>query len=413
MTDLPKPWAKAVENLKSKAADPAARSPQKTSRSDSEPAVARVHPSEPPETSEPPPNQTTDRLSAKDDVHLADPTFAMMTCAHGAEGLVKEMIAAEGWRLAFSRPGFVTAKHDRTIAPPIGIFIRTCCQSLGSAKGTESDRLIQELFRATNDTPQPFDQLHVWPRDRAPIGRFDFEPEIDEVANAISQRILKIAPDGMFRCSLANQIAQPSESILDVVLVDPSQWFFGTHTATTMPTRWPGGIQPVAPQNEPISRAYYKAAEAIAWSGFDMRPGDLAVEVGSAPGGACGRLLEMGLNVIGIDPAEMDPEIASHPRFQHYAARAGDLPRRVYRGAKWLLVDSTVKPDATLSTVRNIVESRETDIQGCLITMKLGDYSRANQIPRWRDEVLRWKVRRVETRQLARNRCEVCFAVTM
>lgn len=391
MTDNANPWAKALEKLKAKEA------PQ------SVPAATACAELEKPAEDAAPASKETD----------SEPTFAMMTCAHGAESLVKQQIADEGWRLAFSRPGFVTAKHDRTVPPPTGIFIRTSCPSIGSVKGDQADKLIDQLFDAIKGLPLPIEQLHVWPRDRAPIGRFDFEPEIDEVASAVAERILQRSAPGQFRCSLANQIAQPSESVLDVVLVDPSQWFFGTHIAGAMPTRWPGGIQPVAPENEPVSRAYYKAAESIAWSGFDLRPGDLAVEVGSAPGGACGRLLELGLTVIGIDPAEMDPRIAEHPEFTHYPARAGDLPRRIYRGAKWLLVDSTVKPDATLSTVRNIVDSRETDIKGCLITMKLGDYSRASQIPRWRDEVMRWRPKNLQIRQLARNRCEVCFAVTM
>ncbi len=341
------------------------------------------------------------------------PSFAMLSCAHGAEGIVKSTIAEAGWRLSFSRPGFVTAKHDENLPPPTGIFIRSASESLGSGKSGDADELIDRLIKSVETLSLPIDHLHVWPRDRAPIGRFDFEPGPDEVSAAVAERIhARLGPERL-RCATANEIAQPSQSVLDVVLVNPSQWFFGFHTATTLPTRWPGGVQPVAPEYEPISRAYYKAAEAIAWSGFDLRPDDLAVEVGSAPGGACGRLLEMGLHVIGVDPAEMDPRIADHPRFIHYAARAGDLPRRVFRGAKWLLVDSTVKPDATISTVRNMIDSRETSFQGCLITMKLGDYERASQIPRWEREVQRWRPKKIEIRHLARNRCEVCFAVTL
>ena len=396
MTDKKNPWAEAAERLKAKETSTPPAKADRDVDNDSQAKPASSKPSS---------------QKAKSPQPKGDPTFVMLTCAHGAEGLVKEQIANEGWRLAFSRPGFVTAKHDETKSTPTGVFIRTGCQSLGNARSQQGDELIERLYGAIETLPKPIDQLHVWPRDRAPIGRFDFEPEIDEVSMAVASRILDRANPDTFRCSLANQIAQPGESILDVVLVDPSQWFFGKHTATTLPTRWPGGVQPVAPENEPISRAYYKAAEAIAWSGFDMRPGDLAIEVGSAPGGACGRLLEMGLDVIGIDPAEMAPEIASNPHFKHFAARAGDLPRRVYRGAKWLLVDSTVKPDATLSTVRNILQSRESSIEGCIITMKLGDYSRADQIPRWQDEVRRWQPDSLEIRQLARNRCEVCFVL--
>ncbi len=341
------------------------------------------------------------------------PSFAMLSCAHGAEGIVKSTIAETGWRLAFSRPGFVTAKHDESLPPPTGIFIRTASRSLGSGRSADADELIDRLIEVVDTLSLPIDHLHVWPRDRVPIGRFDFEPGPDEVSSAVAERIHKRLGSARLRCPTPNEIAQPSQSVLDVVLVDPSHWFFGFHTAATLPSRWPGGVQPVVPEYEPISRAYYKAAEAIAWSGFDMRPDDLAVEVGSAPGGACGRLLELGLHVIGVDPAEMDPRLADHPRFIHYAARAGDLPRRVFRGAKWLLVDSSVKPDATLSTVRNMVDSRETCFKGCLITMKLGTYERASQIPRWMSEVQRWRAKKIEVRHLARNRCEVCFAVTL
>ncbi|MCC9656887.1 SAM-dependent methyltransferase [Rhodopirellula halodulae] len=345
----------------------------------------------------------------------------MMCCAHGAEGLVKEQIAREGWRLAFSRPGFVTAKHDQPRQSPTGVFIRTTAKSLGSAKGDHSSQLIEKLKAAIANETVAFDQLHVWPRDRTAIGKFDFEPGIDEVSAAVADEIfqglndLHVATGGtpILKCTEPNQIAESGERVLDVVLVDPSQWFFGMHEATTLPTRWPGGVQPVQPAYEPISRAYFKAAESIAWSGFDMRPGDLAVEVGSAPGGACGRLLEMGMDVIGVDPAEMDPRINNHPRFIHYPARAGDLPRRVFRGAKWLLVDSTVKPDATLSTVRNMIDSRETDFRGLLITMKLGQYDNAENLNRWCDFIRSWGVKRLEVRQLARNRCEVCAAVTV
>jgi 23S rRNA (cytidine2498-2'-O)-methyltransferase len=337
----------------------------------------------------------------------------MICCAHGAEGLVKSSIAENGWRLAFSRPGFVTAKHDADVPPPTGVFIRTSVRSLGSSKSTSGEESIARLIAMIDPLQKPFDHLHVWPRDRAPIGRFDFEPGIDEVSTAVAEHIhQQLGPDRL-RCATANEIAQPTASVLDVVLVDPSHWFFGTHIATTLPTRWPGGVQPIAPEYEPISRAYYKAAEAIAWSGFDLRPDDLAVEVGSAPGGACGRLLELGLHVIGVDPAEMDPRIADHPRFIHYAARADDLPRRVFRGAKWLLVDSSVKPDSTLSTVRHLVDSRETSFRGCLITLKLREYERADQISRWQREIERWRPKKIEFRQLARNRCEICVAVTL
>lgn len=350
------------------------------------------------------------------DSPAAEPSFVMLCCAYGAERRVKESIATEGWRLAFSRPGFVTAKHDGSAPLPEDIFIRAAAHSIGQARNEDGRQLIASLVDQLQSSPLascPFDQLHVWPKDRAAIGRFGFEPGVDELARAVAEEVFAAIGEKWLRCEVPNRIAQPGDSVLDLVLVEPAHWFFGTHTASTWPTRWPGAVQPMEPQYEPISRAYYKAAEAIAWSGFDLQPADLAIEIGSSPGGACGRLLELGLRVIGIDPAEMDSRIANHPKFRHIRARAGDLPRRAFSGAKWLLVDSNVKPDKTLVTVGNIVTNRHSDLRGLLIMMKIGDYESAGLIDRWIETIQSWKPASIQIRQLARNKCEVCFAVTM
>lgn len=342
------------------------------------------------------------------------PTFAMIGCANGAETAVKREIAAQGWRLAFSRPGFVTAKHDDDTRLPGGIFIRTASRSLGSAKADVSGDLIAKLIASLDETSgQRFDQLHVWPRDRLPIGKYDFEPSIDELSQAVAAEIFSAVESEHLRCHSPNQIANEDDLVLDVVIVEPNQWFWGTHTAMSWPTRWPGAIQPINPADEPVSRAYYKAAEAITWSGFELREGDVAIEIGSAPGGACGRLLELGLKVIGIDPAEMDPRIAEHENYHHITARAGDLKRREYRGAKWLLVDSNVKPDQTLTTVQNIVTHDASSFHGLLLTLKLGDYGEVESLERWTKRIESWNPVSVQARQLARNKREICFAVRM
>lgn len=346
-----------------------------------------------------------------------DASFAFCCCAVGAEKQVKHEILHEGWRLAFSRPGFITAKHDQMNASlPTGTFVRTSSISLGHLKNSEGATQLHglnELLATKFPDGWWFDQLHLWPRDRVPIGKFGFEPGLDEVARLVADTVFESLRERWLRCDQPNRIAQPSDRVLDLVLVDPSDWFVGWHEAVTWPSRWPGGVQPIDPQYEPISRAYYKAAEAITWSGFDIRPGDTAVEVGSAPGGACGRLLELGLNVIGIDPAEMDPRIAEHPRFKHLRARAGDLPRKVFRGAKWLLADSNVTPEKTLTTIKNIVNHRECTLEGLLLTMKLGDYEAADRIDQWVEQINRWNPLEIQIRQLARNRCEVCFAIRL
>lgn len=374
------------------------------------------------------------------------PSFSFVCCAYGAEPAVKHEVAEQGWRLAFSRPGFVTLKRESPadrMAPadatasdlPTGIFVRTASHSIGQVradtseghgKGTEMMAALVALLSNSHEAQRPFDQIHVWPKDRTAIGRFDFEPGVDEVSRAVGEEILAalslregaVGEGGdverrhrFVRSGTINVVAQPGERVLDVVLVAPTHWFIGFHVASTWPTRWPGAVQPIELAEPPISRAYYKAAEAITWSGFNLRAGDQAIEIGSAPGGACQRLLELGLDVTGIDPAEMDEAISTHPRYTHIQARGGDLPRKRYSGAKWLLVDSIAKPEQTLQTVENIVTNQHSDLVGLLLTLKIGDYASAERIESWRKTIERWGVADVRIRQLARNRCEVCLAV--
>ncbi len=50
------------------------------------------------------------------------------------------------------------------------------------------------------------------------------------------------------------------------------------------------------------------------WSRLPMHTGDRVVEIGSAPGGASQRLLDLGYEVTGIDAAEMDERVTANPR---------------------------------------------------------------------------------------------------
>ncbi len=359
---------------------------------------------------------------------MSEASFAMICCQNGAQGAVLAEVERDGWRLAFSRPGFVTVKNDYgTDRLPRGTFVRTASWSLGKATGTDSTAMLAQLTEAIAQArlpfDLPFDRLHVWPRDRVAIGKFGFEPGPDEVTIVVGTAIANALSRTQLRTTIPCEIAKPGERVLDVVLVDPSQWWIGWHevpkaaarknAGNLSPLTWPGGVQPVVPTVPVISRAYYKAAEAIAWSCFDIKSGDHAIEVGSSPGGACGRLLELGLRVTGIDPGEMAPEILQHPRFKHIRARAGDIPRREFRGAKWLFVDSNVRPDQSLTTVENIISSRTNTIEGMLLTLKLGGFEHADRIPGWITRVKSWGGTDIRVRNLARGKVEVCLAAKL
>ena len=164
----------------------------------------------------------------------------------------------------------------------------------------------------------------------------------------------------------------------------------------------------IKPPGEVISRAYWKMAEALRWSQFPVAKGDLCAEIGSSPGGASQLLLENGMYVLGIDPAEMDQSLLDNTSFAHIRARAEDLKRSEFAKVRWMFVDANILPTQTLDLVEAIVTSDETHIRGLLLTLKLADWALAEQIPAYLDRLRSWGYKHVRVRQLAFNRQEIC-----
>jgi len=177
-----------------------------------------------------------------------------------------------------------------------------------------------------------------------------------------------------------------------------------------MPSRWPGGVPKIELPDEAVSRAYLKTAEGLLWSRLPIKPGDRCVEIGSAPGGSCQALLERGLHVTGIDPAVMDPAVLQHPNFTHIRARPTSLKRSEFQGTRWLTADLNVAPVQTLDAVEHIVNNRDVRVRGMLLTLKLPEWSLADQIPAYLQRVRSWGYHYVNARQLAFDRQEICVA---
>ncbi len=166
----------------------------------------------------------------------------------------------------------------------------------------------------------------------------------------------------------------------------------------------------IEPKEPPISRAWYKVYEALAWSRLPIPPGSRIADLGSAPGGTSQALLEMGHWVLGIDPAEMSSRVLQHPRFTHLRLRTTQVRRREFRNIHWLLSDMSVAPDYTLDAAESIVTRTDVRIHGMLLTLKLLEWRFSERIGDYVGRVRSWGFDRVWTRQLAHNRQEVCLA---
>ncbi len=364
--------------------------------------------------------------------------FVFLLCQHGTEPTLKARWLGENsrFRLAFSRPGLLTLKfNEAEKVPPKGVIssesfawpeppkpeppkseehrfsvpedwmIRLSGLAIGQIRGDRAEAMVDEALALSGFD---WDNLHVCQRDSDLPGLKGFEPGPNELCDEIG----KIFADRFTAADKPIRLggdAEFGQRVLDIVLIEPNHWLVGYHVVSQSHQRWPGGAYPVAPPSQMISRAYLKMAEAIAWSGLPIASGDWIVEIGSAPGGACQRLLDLGLRVTGIDPAEMDPLLLGNPRFEHWRGKSSTIRRKMYSKFRWLAADANVAPNYTLECVEDIVNYKTSRIQGLLLTLKLSTYDLAEKMGEYQQRVRDWGFERVEVRQLASNRRECCL----
>jgi 23S rRNA (cytidine2498-2'-O)-methyltransferase len=383
--------------------------------------------------------------------------FLFVTCQVGAEKAVKAEIAKQwsDFRFAFSRPGFLTFKlpEEQFLAPDFdlaSVFARTHGFSLGKVsldasalpRGTSLQPVLSEPSSepvTTKLDSQPVDQsqsfssaplslaaqdfwslladrpvrhIHVWERDRAEPGDHGFEPSITPAATAVYEGLRATCPRSE-RLAPGNHLQQQAvlgDWVADCTLVEPHEWWVGFHRARSVEARWPGGIPNLAMPAEAASRAWLKMEEALAWSQLPAAPGARFAEIGSSPGGASQSLLGRGYEVVGIDPAEMAPQVLNNPSFRHIRRRAIAVPRRAFRKVRWLTADMNVAPNFTLDAVEAIVVHPEVNIRGMLLTLKLPEWHLASEVPAYLARIRSWGFNLVRARQLAHNRREFCVA---
>ncbi len=337
------------------------------------------------------------------------PPFIFVTSQIGAELALKAEMARRypGWKPAFSRPGFITFKLEAAHGLGLdfrldAVFARAWGYSLGPLEA-QPENLPARIWELAGD--RDYQAVHVFPRDRKPSGLqgYTVKLEPDDLALADALRGMQPQRD-------IHRWTRPGDLVLDVIRIDDQQFWLGFHQANTETDTWPGGFCQITPPLAMVSRAYLKMEEALRWSGFDMRPGERCVELGCSPGGAAQALLEHGLAVTGVDPADIDARVESNPNFIHIRKRGADVRRREFRRFRWLTADMNVAPTYTLDTVEAIVTYPEVPIRGLLLTLKLLEWKLAAEIPDYLFRIRTWGFTRIKARQLHHNHQEICVA---
>ncbi|MGZ3686908.1 MAG: SAM-dependent methyltransferase [Bdellovibrionota bacterium] len=335
--------------------------------------------------------------------------FLFTICQTGAEKALKDEIAREhrDLRFSFSRPGFVTFKRaDGREFPDKAelrsVFARVYGHSLGRVNEEEVLEKARELARTKGAGKL---RLHVYERDRHVPGDEPPGFVLDASAREIEAR-LRAGGGELFS---PGREARDGELVVDLVIGERAEWWAGGQCRESRSrSPWPGARPPIELPPGAPSRAYLKLEEALQWTRAPLRAGDTALELGSAPGGACYALLERGLKVIGVDPAAMDPGILRNPRFQHLRVKMSELTREDLPAAiDWLVVDLNAPPRVSIPEVERMAEWFGASLQGMILTVKLNQWKFASFIPGILEDVKKLGMARIKAAQLSLHRQEI------
>jgi len=110
------------------------------------------------------------------------------------------------------------------------------------------------------------------------------------------------------------------DQVLSVVCV-PGEAYLGLSLAAHNLSSWAGGEIRYRKEPERISRSEFKLLEALETFRIKLPGRGRALDLGAAPGGWTRLLLDRGLEVTAVDPAELDPRLAGRAGLRHIRSR--------------------------------------------------------------------------------------------
>ena len=347
--------------------------------------------------------------------------FIVTTCQVGAERVLKAEIAQlyPAFRASFSRPGLVTFKIDEPSESDAdlpskivgrSIFARFAAFSIGKISTSDHSKVASECRRILHEYKEPINQVHVFERDRAVPGDNGLEPGSTADDFFLHQEIVTKNP------VLQNaEVGADNETFLDVIRVDDAEYLVGVHRVSKrspIQCRFPGGVIPITLPSDAASRAWLKFEEGLRWSRLPIECDSRCADIGASPGGGSQTLLARGAFVLGVDPAEMAPEVLRHPNFTHLRGKTHQLKRSVFRDVQWIIADMNVAPNYTMDVLDELLSRKEIDIHGILCTLKLFQWNLVETIPTIIDRFKRLGFHSIRVKQLAFNRQEVMLTGT-
>ena len=339
-------------------------------------------------------------------------SFLLVGCQGGAEQALERRqqqcfpeLRKATWRrglVSFRLPAGASSTADQQAAiwqqaavPPLLtdrlVFARASIRTLGQVTGDDDQQRVEATRALTGQAA--FAAVHVWKRD------LRLALEVEPIHTALTKAYgLPAIPHSLTTGNL----------VLDCVIDTADRWWIGWHQIRTQVDGWPGGRYPGSLPTDAVSRAWLKLDEAISRFGLSLGPGERACELGAAPGGAAQRLLSADLDVIGVDPASIDPRVTDHPRFTHWKKRARDVRVKDLRSCDWLVTDMNIDPTSTMAALERVLKTSGRRPRGVIATLKLPVWSRADDIDSWLSRFASWGYQ-PRVQQLSTGGREICL----
>lgn len=214
------------------------------------------------------------------------------------------------------------------------------------------------------------------------------------------------------------------ELVGTVVELGPEEFWSGLHRHTPRLSPDPAGDSGIEMPADSPSRAWLKLEEAIRFFNLEFEKGEIAVEVGCAPGGVVLALLRRGVSVVGVDPAKMAEVVTAsaidnrqqapkdRPWFFHSRKPAALASKRdLGHGVTWFLSDMNQSPEVVLKECARFCRMCP-DIRGVLITLKLTDLMQIADKPTWFAALAAMGFTTIRLQQLAVHHKELALLAT-
>ena len=230
---------------------------------------------------------------------------------------------------------------------------------------------------------------------------------------------------GQINQALAEMLAEETGAIESIkkpqvivsLLCTIDRGYLGISTAEENLSSWPGGARRFAQTPEQISRAEFKLLEALEVFGVTLPPRGHALDLGAAPGGWTRLLLEAGLDVVAVDPANLDPRLTRTKRMEHYRGYAEDyIDLAIRKTTRFDVIVNDMRMDAREAARQLVKASLCLRADGFMISVLKLPHAAPGIDPlinlKEALNILSKRFSLVQARQLFHNRQEVTVVAT-